>query len=412
MRSSTATLRLLITLAWRNLWRRRARTLLIVFALALGVWSMVCLAALARGSVEQQLTDAILNLTGHVQLHAPGYRDDPATEHSMTLDADLLRTIAGDPEVTAVAARVRVPAVLSSERESAGITLVGIEPVREHGLSFIPDAIVAGRYLASPDDEGLLLGRKLAEQLETALGRRVVLMSQDVTNTIADRGFRVVGIFDAQPEAIETSYVFVGRAAAQRLLKLGERVSEVALMTADRNRLDPLLARLERAAPGLEVQPWTVVEPLLVLTENVTNVILIIWYAIVFAAMSFGLVNTLLMAVFERTREFGLFQALGMPPFQIVAQVLVESIVLLGVSLAVGNAAAAATLRALKNGIDLSAFAQGFEMIGVSPILYPYATAADALAANALVLILGIVASLYPAWRAARFAPMQALART
>jgi ABC-type lipoprotein release transport system permease subunit len=403
--------RLLQTLAWRNLWRHRGRTTVILFALALGIWSMVFMAALVRGSLEQQLDKAILNLTGHVQLHAPGYRDDPVIEHSMPAPTAALRAVLEGAGVSAWSPRVRVPAVVSSERESAGVTLVGIDPAREHGLSFIPGAVSAGRYLEGPDDPGILLGRKLAERLETQLGRRVVLMSQDADNQIADRGFRVVGIFDAEPEAVETGAVFAGRAVAQQMLQLGDAVSEIAVMTPERARLDALLQRLRVAAPTLDVQPWTTIEPLIVLTEKITNVILIIWYAIVFTAMSFGLVNTLLMAVYERTREFGLYQALGMPPRHILGQVLVESLILLACALALGNLGALATLAWLADGIDLSAFAEGFEMVGISAVLLPQASPGDVLLANALVFVLGLVASLYPAWRAARVVPVEAIAR-
>jgi ABC-type lipoprotein release transport system permease subunit len=405
------TLRLLITLGWRNLWRHRGRTFTILFALALGVWSMVFLGALMRGSMETQLNKAILNLTGHIQIHAEGYRDDPVIERRMPAPVASLRAMLDAGGARAWSARVRVPAVIASEYESAGVTLVGIDPARERDLSFIASAAIDGRYLESPEDNGVLLGRKLAERLETQLGRRVVLMSQDVRNEIGDRGFRVVGIFDAEPEVVETSYVFVGRATAQTMLGLGDAVSEIALMTPDRARLEPLLTDLRRAAATLDIQPWTTVEPMLVLTEKITNVILVIWYAIVFAAMSFGLVNTLLMAVYERTREFGLFQALGMPPRNILGQVLAESLILLGIGLALGNAAAFATVRWLADGIDLTAFAEGFEMMGISPILIPLVRGADVATANALVFVLGIVASLYPAWRAARVVPVEAIAR-
>ncbi len=402
---------LILTLAWRNLWRHRGRTAAILFALALGVWSMVSLAALSRGSLEQQLTKAILHLTGHIQIHAPGYRDDPVIEHRFNSLTPEIAAALSRPEVTAWAARVRVPAVVASERESAGVTLVGIDPPRERSLSFIANAITEGRYLESAEESGVLLGRKLAERLETGLGRRVVLMSQDIHNDVADRGFRVVGIFDAEPEAVETNFVFIGRATAQQLLRLDDTVSEISLMTANRNRLDEILASLRSASPDLDVQPWTVVEPLLVLTEKIVNVILIIWYVIVFTAMSFGLVNTLLMAVFERTREFGLFQALGMPPRHILGQVLAESLILLGMALVAGNALAWGTVYWLEDGLDLSAFAQGFEMFGISPIIYPALTAGDIAAANVLVFVLGLVASLYPAWRAARHVPVEALTR-
>lgn len=404
-------LALLARLAWRNLWRHKRRTLLILFALALGIWSMVTMGALTRGSLEQQLTKSIENLIGHVQLHAPGYRDDPVIEHSFAAPDARLRRALAQAEITAWAARVRVPAVVASERESAGVTVVGIDPAAEIGLSFIGAAVKQGRYLESPQDAGLLLGRKLAERLETGIGRRVVLMSQDVDNSVADRGFRVVGIFDGTPESMESAYLFIGRDAAQSLLKLDTHVSEIAVMTPDRARLDDVVARLRDAAPSLDVQPWTVLEPLLTVSENVTNVILLIWYVIVFAAMSFGLVNTLLMAVYERTREFGLVQALGMPPRRLLGQVMIESLVLLALALVLGNLLAAANIYWLRDGLDLTAFAQGLELVGVSPVIYPNVARDDVLAANGLVFILGLAASLYPAWRASRRVPVEAITR-
>lgn len=401
---------LVVTLAWRNLWRHPRRTLMILFAFALGVWSMIVIAAITRGSMEQQLDSAILNLTGHLQVHRPGFRDDPVIDHRFRLARELEAALA-HAGITAWAARVRTPAVIASERESAGVTLVGIEPQRERGLSFIATAVGDGRLLESPDDPGVVLGRKLAERLETGLGRRVVLMSQDVRNQVADRGFRVVGIFDIRPRQLEEAYVFIGRGTAQQMLGLGEEITEVAVMTADRDRLEAPLARLRAAAPDLDVQPWTVLEPLLVLTRQVTEVVLIVWYVIVFAALSFGLINTLLMAVFERTREFGLFQSLGMPPRHILGQVLVESLILLAFALLLGNLLAWLTVYSIRGGIDLSAVAEGMELVGVAPVIYPAWAAGDILTANALVFVLGLLASLYPAWRASRRVPVEALAR-
>jgi len=402
---------LLVTLAWRNLWRHKRRTAVMLFALALGVWSMVVMAALIRGSMEQHIKKEILNLTGHVQIHAPAYRDDPAVDHRFTPPPALAKALTQKP-VVAASARIRVPAVISSERESAGVTLVGIDPEREHGLSFIATAVTTGQYLAAPDDSGLLLGRKLAERLETELGRRVVLMSQDANNQIGDRGFRVVGIFDADPQAMETGYVFIGLDAARAMLKIGNDVSEIAVMARDRNRLEDAVQALRAAAPDLDVAPWTDVQPLLVLTEKVNNVVLLIWFAVVFAAMAFGLINTLLMAVFERTREFGLFQALGMPPRFIIGQVLIESLMLLMLALVLGNLASWASVASLRGGIDLSAFSEGLEMVGVSPIIYPSLAASDITAANVIVVVLGVLASLYPAWRASRYVPVEAITRT
>jgi ABC-type lipoprotein release transport system permease subunit len=402
---------LLTTLAWRNLWRHSRRTVVMIFALALGVWAMIAMAAFVRGWMGQYVHKEIMNLTGHVQIHATDYRDDPSVAHRLPSPTGLLERALGDKPVTAWDARVRVPGVVASERESAGVEIVGIDPAAERGLSFIDGAIAEGRDLESPDDPGVLIGRELAERLETQIGRRIVLTSQDANNDIADRGFRVVGIFRAEPEAVETGYVFIGRRIAQQMLKIGDDVSEIAVMTQDRERLDALVARLRAAAPGRDVAPWTELRPILVLSQKVNNVVLLIWFAVVFAAMSFGLINTLLMAIFERTREFGLFQALGMPPRYILQQVMIESLILLMIGLVVGNLSAWVTVAGFHDGVDLSRFAEGLALVGVSPVIYPMVSNTDIVASNAIVIVLGILASLYPAWRAARRVPVEAITR-
>jgi len=401
----------MVTLAWRNLWRHARRTVVMLFALMLGVWAMIFMASLVRGSMEQHIGKEILNLTGHIQIHAPNYVDDPAVDHRFKVPEALAKHMQRAP-VVAASSRVRVPAVVSSEYDSAGVTLVGIDPQREQGLSFLDASILQGRNLESVTDSGIVIGKKLAERLETGLGRRVVLMSQTVENKIGDRGYRVVGIFKADPQAMETGFVFIGRDVAQDMLGMGQAVSEVAVMTGNREIPDALVDGLRAVSPGLDVQPWTKVQPLLVLMEQVNNVVLLIWFAVVFAAMAFGLVNTLLMAVFERTREFGLFQALGMTPRFILGQVLVESLILLAIALVLGNLAAWLSVASLHGGIDLSRFAEGLQLVGVSPIIFPALASGDVIVANVVVIVLGVLASLYPAWRASRYVPVEAITRT
>lgn len=403
---------LLTRLAWRSLWREYRRSLVLLSAITLGVWAMIAMAAFFRGWLEQQLTDSIDNLTGHVQIHAPGYRDDPVLGHSMPAPGPALRAVLDGPQVTAWAGRVRVPAVVVSERESAGVTLLGIQPGREQGLSFIARAVKQGRYLADDGDDGLLLGRKLAERLETGLGRRVVVMTQGPGNDIADRGFRVVGIFDANVQEMETAYLFTGLQAAQQMLGMDARLSEIALKAPRHDGLAPLLGALRRAAPGEETLPWQELEPLLKVFVGVIDAFLVIWYVVVFLLMSFGLINTLLMAVFERTREIGLLLALGMRPQWILGQVMLESLMLLLLGLLLGNGLVALNMWWLSDGIDMSAFSEGLAMLGISPILYPTLEVRDIVMANVVVVVLGVAASLYPAWHASRTVPVDAINQT
>jgi len=403
---------MLTIIAWRNIWRNHRRTLIMLGAIAVGVWAMIWLTAVMRGMVDQMIVDSIKNLIGHVQIHAPAYRDDPSIVNSMPAPTSALTEALQDPAITTWTTRVRVPAVISSERESMGVTLVGISPEREQGLLFLPETISLGRYLESAQDDGVIIGAKLAERLEIQLGWRIVLMSQDPENEIVDRGFRVVGIFDTEMEAIETGYVFTGLETAQRLLNMQTQVSELALITQDYRHLQAIVDRLRTAAPGLEVLPWQELDKYLGTMLAVMDGFVLIWYLVVFIAMSFGLVNTLLMAVFERTREIGLIQALGMKPSLILLQVLIESFFLLILGLVLGNLLSWLSIIPIQDGWDISALGvEGLEYAGMSAILYPVVLANDVILSNVVVIVLGLIASLYPAWRAARHVPVEAITR-
>ena len=409
----TGSLSLLVTLGWRNLWRHMKRTLVILFAITLGIWFMIISAGMMIGIVEQQLQDTIFNLTGHAQIHHPKFRDDPAIEHSMPAPTDNMRQVLNSREVKQWSTRVRLPAIIMSERESRGVMLVGIDPGREQGLSFIGKPVVEGRALESMDDNGIIIGRRMAEKLETRVGKRIVIMSQDKDNEVADRGFRIVGLFQAELEATEVAYVFSGLKTTQKLLGMGDQVSEISLITASREGLDPLVTRLRTAAPEFESKSWQELEPLVVAAMALYENFMIVWYLIIFAAMGFGLINTMLMAVFERTRELGLFQALGMRPRYIVGQVMLESLILLMIGLLLGNFAGWLTTNViLVEGIDLSAFVQGMEQFNMGSTMYFSVRTEDLITINLIVIVLGLLAALYPAVKAARYVPVEAITRT
>ncbi len=401
--------RMLLTLAWRNLWRNRRRTLVMLFALVLGVWAMVVMGAFMRGMSGQILENTFDNLTAHLQIHQPGYLDDPVIDYRLRQD-ELLPLLNELPQAKA-ALRVRVPGVIRSEREATGVTLVGIDPVQEQGVSFIANAVSEGRQLRSGADSGLLLGRALAQRLETGVGKRVVVMSEAVNNEIADRGMRVVGLFDAPLQATETALLFVGRESLQQLLDIPGAVSEVALRLPDPAQVDAVVERLRARYPAYDIQPWHEIEPVARIIVQMYDGFALIWHLIVFLAMGFGIINTLLMAVFERTREFGLYQALGLRPGFILLQVWLEALLLLLLGLAIGNLASWATVWATGEGIDVSAFARGMEMAQLSNVIPFLIRMDDLLLANAVVIILGLLASLYPAWRAARLVPAEAITR-
>ncbi len=407
------TLKVLVMLAWRNLWRNHRRTGIMLAAIGFGVWAMIFMIALTQGMVNEMIKDGISTLPGHVQVHHPDYRDDPNINNLIPASDSALSEAMTEAGFETWATRVKVPAVVTSERESRGVTLLGVDPGRERDFSFVDYDAVEGRFLDAVDDRGVVIGRKLAETLDTEVGKRVVIMSQDPDNDIADRGFRVVGIYDANMESFENTYVLTGKTTLQSLLKVDDRVTEVVVLGDDYRVVEPILARVQDvfADDGVVVEPWYALDRYLGAMLSVMDGFVLVWVIVIFLALSFGLVNTLVMAVFERVREIGLMLALGMRPSSILGQIILESMLLLIIGLAAGNLLAWLSIKPLEGGIDLSVVAEGMAMFGASSTLYPQLRFEDIVLANVVVLILGFIASLSPAWRASRYVPIEAITK-
>ena len=406
------TLPVLTRLAWRYLWRNHRRTMIMVSAIAVGVWAMIFMTAMSRGMVDQVIEDGVSALPGHVQVHNPQFLDDPSVANRIQIsDAELSRTF-GAMDFKAWASRVRVPAVIASEYESRGVTLLGIDPVAERAFGYLDYDDVEGRFLEGVDDDGIVIGRKLADKLETRVGKRVVLMSQDPDNEIADRGFRVVGLFEAEVPAFEEGNVFVGKTVAQKMLRIGDTTTEIVFLGDSYRDVEPIYDKVVSGVDGsLEVSRWSEIATYLGSMLSVMDGFVMIWMIVIFLALSFGLVNTLVMAVFERVREIGLMLALGMKPANILGQIIIESMLLLAVGLVIGDVLAWATIQPLRGGIDISIVAEGMEMMGAASVLYPRLYLGDMVLANVIVLSLGFLASLSPAWRASRYEPVEAITK-
>lgn len=425
---NTSAIRIALTLAWRNLWRNYRRTLIMLLAIVLGVWAMIFMTAMMRGMVDGMLKDGIRALPGHVQIHHAQYLDDPSVVNSIPEPTEALKRALESEQVKGWAMRVKVPAMISSERETRGVMLLGVDAEAELSLSFNIDDMVSGSFLGiEPTKEtgneskvmsaaqskaikGIVIGAKLAEKLETRLGKRIVVMTQDVENNIVDRGFRVVGIFQSDMPGFEEQFVYTDRHLIQSLVGLDSQVSEIAINGDSYRDNSQLFKLLTAASPqNMKVETWRQVDSYLGAMLEMMDGFVLVWIVVIFLALSFGLMNTLIMAVFERVREIGLMQALGMRSAGVVRMILIESVLLLLLGLAGGNIISLLTIAMIQDGIDISAVAEGMAMFGAKAVLYPVLQISDMVLANAVVIILGVLTSLYPAWRASTYDPIVAL---
>ncbi|MFO7885959.1 MAG: FtsX-like permease family protein [Desulfobacteraceae bacterium] len=402
-----------ITLAWRNIWRNKRRTFVIIAAVFTGVWSMVFLSAFARGMVDNMLENGKSVLVNDIQIHHKAYREDPSVENSMEKVAPVTDFL--DNHLSFYdrwTRRIRVSAYVSNATHSAGVSMVAIDPLKEKHMSFIGSPLFKGEYLKPGDKQGVLLGYALMNKLDTGIGKKLIIMTRNKRGKIVSKAFRIKGVFKAEMEAIEKDFVFITMAAADNFLNMNHAVSEISIKLAHEKKMIPLTKALKQqfSSRNLEIETWKELLPMLNAYVSIFNGFMYIWYMVVFTAMGFGIVNTSLMAVFERVREFGLLRALGMKPVRVIGSVISESIIILGIGIAAGNLFGFISIFILHDkGLDLAVFGKGAEFFGMSRVIYPVLTINDLVSINLIILCLGIIVSLYPAVRAAQIPPVEAM---
>ncbi len=395
------TLTLLFPLAWRNLWRNPRRTVITLVVVAAGLFSVLFFAALMTAWAKSSRDTTLDLITGSGQIHATGYLADPSVGHSMAAPDKALTQALNTPAIAAWSERVMVPAVVQSEYHTLPLTLAGVDPAKEKVVSAIPKDMAEGSYLSASDGYDIVLGRHLAERLKTQVGKRVIIMAQATDGTLAEKSYTVVGLFGGNQQ-IEDAYAFVGIRSAQNMLGLGDKISEIVFRLVRNSTLSKVVDDLRAAAPGLDIQPWTKLSPLAAAMDQFMIEFVYVWLWIMFVFMAIGIVNTQLMAVFERSREFGLLQALGMRPRLILMQVMIESGLMVGVGVLIGMAVSAVTVLAFSGGVDLGFLAQGAEYFGAGRVLYPDISPLQFVELSFVVWILGIAVGLWPAQRATR----------
>jgi ABC-type lipoprotein release transport system permease subunit len=398
-------------LALRNVGRNKRRSAIVLTAVASGVGGLALAMALNYGAVFQMVETAIRTEVADLQIHDRAWDESAPLEHRLALAPALGALRPEARALRGIAPRLRAEALALSPRASVGVRLLGVHPELEPDVSTLATLVSAGSWW-NGGDRRVLIGEGLARRLQVKVGDKLVLSVQDARSELTGEAFRVGGLLRPPTRDLDESVVLVRLDEAQALFAVPGEVSEIALAARPGANLDDIARRLSAAlGPGARVETWRQLQPMLVAMIGLFDQLGWILYLAIFVAMAFGIANVMLMSVFERTREIGILLAIGMPPARMVAIVVAEGItlVLLGVALGIGIGFGSCYL--LRDGIDLSRWGEGLRAFGMPTVLIPVARRGDLIAPLWVAVVTAVGASAWPALRAVRTRPAEAVRR-
>jgi putative ABC transport system permease protein len=404
---------MLFKIAWRNVWRNPRRSWVLMVAIAVGVFSSLGAIGFMNGFSVEMVDSAIELQGGHVQVSAAGYFENP-TIHTYIDEAEAVEQAVERLPGVAWAPAVSFPGMANSAEQAAGVRINGVDPARERQVTSIGQAVVAGEYLSETDGENeILIGQALAERLNVRLGEKVVLMANDLENAVSGGAYRVVGLFKTSSTDFDKSQVYLHIDAARALAGYGAgQLSTVSLRLPPDAVLGDVVAALRASleGTGLEVLSWRDRSPMVVLALDAYEYMRIVLVVVLFAAVAFTIINSFLMVIFERIREIGIMMAGGVRPRQIRLMLYLEAVFMVLLGTALGGIAAGLMIGYWqRNGLDLSGFAEGLGSMGIGTVVHPYLEGAQFVMTLVVILVMVLLAVLYPAFKASRFDAVEAI---
>lgn len=381
-----------------------------ITSIVLGIWAGLFVIALSSGLNQQRKESVIENSISHVQYHNPNFLDDRNAKWVIENIDEVLASIESDTTVVNFTTRGLVNGMASSARGGNGVVINGVIPDMEANVTTIAEHVVDGTWLPPEGRYPVYIGQALAEKMNVHIRSKIVLTFQDRNSEIVAGAFRVAGIYKTVSKKYDEMNVFVRLNDLETLLHTENGVNEVAVLLENFDVIPPFVERQRTEFPEIDIQPWNEISPELGYADEMMEIFLYLFLGILLAALSFGIVNTMLMAVLERKRELGMLMSVGMNKARIFAMITFETIAIALAGGPLGIVLAWATIVYFQSvGLDLSFYSQGLEEFGIDPIVYPYLDLQYYWSLAVMVIVMAILASIYPARKALKMNPAEAV---
>lgn len=410
---------MLSKIAWRNLWRNKLRSSVIIAALAIGIIGAILMVGYMSGMVNQRVNSAIANEISNIQIHNPAFLLNEEMKYLIPDAEEIKKKIIGIHNVKAVSLRLNGSAMAASANAGAGINIIGVIPNDEYRVSDLHNHIIKGKYLSNNQKIPAFIGSKLSNKLKLGIADKIIITIADSTGTITSGAFEIVGLYKTSNDQFDQSNVFVKREDLTQLAGFSSKDgNEIAISLSDNSKTAEVKDKLniifkkEIKNKIIIVQSWQEIQPMLESMIEMMNFFSYIFLVIILIALAFAITNTMLMAMIERTQELGMLMALGMNKVKIFKMILLETMFLSVIGALTGILISAFVVQYYSvHGLDLSSFAKGLNQIGYSSVIYFKVGIEFYFISVIVVIIFALLSGIPAALKALKLQPAVALQR-
>ncbi len=406
---------LLLKLAFLNIGRNPRRSVITILAVGVGLAALIFLWSFSDGTNEQMRENVIRLLTGHIQIHAPAYQNSLSPELTLENREALVKQLEASPHVLATSERVKCEALIGTSEKSRGVILTGIDPQREIKVTELKKYIKDGEFLSGGEKREVIIGDRLADKVELKVGDKAVVMTQAMDGTLSGFSYYVKGIFHTGSQTLDEVSAFISLSSGQELLALGSETHELVIRLDRRKSIPAFLKQLENSlqANAYDVSTWDEIVPEVEQWAKWSEAIIRTILVAVMIVIGVSIMNTVLMSVFERTRELGVMMAIGTSPGRVIRLILLETFILELFGIALGLFLGyLVTIYFSHVGIAFPELERAFSRSYMSTVTYTRIELFHVVQSVITLFLLTSFIGLYPAWKAGRMEPIKAIYRT
>ncbi|MDZ7758114.1 ABC transporter permease [Rhodohalobacter sp.] len=400
-------MKMLLSIAWRNVWRHPGRSGVLIASIVAGMWAGIMVSSWANGLIDQRVNNVINEDLTHAQIHHPEFLTEREPGMYIEPHDEIITFLESDARVQSYSSRTLLDGMIQSAATTSGVRIIGVDKEQERETTTFHQNLTEGEYLSSDSRNPVFIGEKLINKLNVEIGDRIVLTFQNIENEITSGAFTVSGVFRTGQNLYDEQTVYVNREDLTDLIANRPLYHEIAIMLHDRNQVEQLVSDINRQFSSITAETWIELSPeMRYMTQASGSYMFYIMIVILFA-LAFGILNTMTMAIFERMRELGMLMAIGMNKLRVFTMIMLESVMLTLTGAAVGIFVGYLTVNYFnKNGLDLTAIGgDSFEIWGYGAVVYPYVNPEEYLYVMILVIATALLAAVYPALKALKLVP-------